>query len=207
MVNYPGHYSTKRLKLDRHPIKWVMRSLGAALNNCNLVFSNYVYIPQSYSDERFIFEVPFHHLNDDALYSFLTRLSPRQDLALHSTICVDGNVLHIPMIDFGGRNQKTLNLKSLHALQSHWSMEFAIYNSGRSFHAYGDRLLPEDEWIKFMGSLLLLNEPGASRILDTRWVGHRLLAGYSALRWSCNTRQYKRYPAFVGMLSELMDIE
>ena len=107
------------------------------------------------------------------------------------------------MIDFGGRHQDILLLKPLHDLQSYWSMEFAIFDSGRSFHAYGNRLLSTEEWIQFMGSLLLLNEPGKNKLIDTRWIGHRLMAGYSSLRWSCNTRWYKRFPTFIGLLSEL----
>ena len=55
------------------------------------------------------------------------------------------------------------------------------------------------EWIKFMGSLLLLNIPGKIKIVDSRWVGHRLLGGYASLRWSNNTRQYKRFPVLIDV--------
>jgi hypothetical protein len=52
-----------------------------------------------------------------------------------------------------------------------------------------------------MGSLLLLNKPSGFKLIDERWVGHRIMAGYSALRWSCNTKQYKKMPTQIGYLN------
>ena len=63
-------------------------------------------------------------------------------------------------------------------------------NSGRSFHAYSLRLISPKEWREFMGRLLLLNLPGRSSFIDSRWVGHRLVAGYASLRWTANSEQY-----------------
>ena len=46
-----------------------------------------------------------------------------------------------------------------------------------------------------MGSLLLVNPPHSSNnIIDTRWIGHRIRSGFSALRWSNNSGTYKAVP-------------
>jgi len=72
-----------------------------------------------------------------------------------------------------------------------------FFNSGRSLHGYGLRLLTYVEWVSFMGTLLLLNLPNRNQIVDPRWVGHRLRAGYGALRWSFNTSHYLGFPRMV----------
>jgi hypothetical protein len=46
-----------------------------------------------------------------------------------------------------------------------------------------------------MGRLLLLNLPEKPCLVDTRWVGHRLIGGYAALRWSA--KMHPRKPALV----------
>lgn len=68
------------------------------------------------------------------------------------------------------------------------------YESGRSFHGYGTTLISNEEWIQLMGRLLLVNQPQQHPIVDSRWIGHRLIAGYSALRWTKNTDDYIQVP-------------
>jgi hypothetical protein len=69
-----------------------------------------------------------------------------------------------------------------------------VYSSGRSFHVYYPTLITHDEWVRFMGSALLLNMTHHAPVVDQRWVGHRLIGGYAALRWSCNTKTYRSMP-------------
>lgn len=72
---------------------------------------------------------------------------------------------------------------------------FSWYESGRSFHGYGSRLLTKSEWIEFMGILLLSNQKDLKPTVDPRWIGHRLIGGYSALRWTKNTYHYLNFPS------------
>jgi len=185
------------LKLDRHPFKWVLDTFKGGFESSkevSLNFSKYSYSPRKIEDERFCFCSPLESLNIDYLVQLLSSLEQDKDLAIHSVINVDDKVLHIPMIDFGMKNISDFSIPPIKKFIEYWDMDFAIFSSGRSYHAYGNRLLPEKDWIKFMGSLLLLNEPGGRKVIDTRWIGHRILAGYSALRLSCNALQYKSYP-------------
>ncbi|MGC1520222.1 MAG: hypothetical protein WA803_01670, partial [Steroidobacteraceae bacterium] len=71
---------------------------------------------------------------------------------------------------------------------------FLYFDSGRSFHAYGLQLISPGEWREFMAKLLLLNLPEGEHLIDARWVGHRLVAGYGALRWSANSDFYLQVP-------------
>ncbi|MHB1292207.1 MAG: primase 1D-like protein [Sulfuricella sp.] len=36
-----------------------------------------------------------------------------------------------------------------------------------------------------------------SPTVDPRWVGHRLISGYAALRWTKNTEQYLNTPTLI----------
>lgn len=45
-----------------------------------------------------------------------------------------------------------------------------------------------------MGKLFLATQVGVPPTVDPRWVGHRLIAGYAALRWTKNTPHYVDTP-------------
>ena len=192
----------------RHPISWVLQVLHGAINN-NLIsngtalfFSKYRYIPQSFIDDRSIFTLPLWQLTADKSYlNNASSLDYNEELAFHSQLFDFGVNYHLPLIDFGNVDRGIIDSSPLRDLAAHWGISFRIYNSGRSFHAYGDRLIKENEWVKFMGSLLLLNKPSGFKLIDERWVGHRIMAGYSALRWSCNTSHYKKSPVSIGLLN------
>lgn len=199
----------RKIKIERHPINWVLEKFSASNSIeeiSKFTFSIYDYVPQTVADRRVNFSRLKNEFDIDFLVSTISGLSNREELAILSKVIVNDSIMHIPMIDLGGRHNEISNIKALRTLQEYWDIDFALYDSGRSFHAYGNRLISNSDWIKFMGHLLLINEPGKSKLIDTRWVGHRILAGYSALRWSFNTTQYKRYPTFIGLLSEFTDI-
>jgi hypothetical protein len=106
------------------------------------------------------------------------------------------------MLDFRGM-QRSQWSAVMQVLPSEFGDGAHIFFSGRSFHAYWIRLLTHREWIKFMGASLLCNRLRVT-VVDTRWVGHRLLGGYGALRWSRNTSQHAHYPTLV--VSEVLDL-
>lgn len=157
-------------------------------------FSKYVYVPQMVSEKREVVETAPEQILD-----FLTRASQdlrfNEEIALHSRILGANGHRHIPMIDMGCEK-----------IEPHWGelekafldfgiRESTIFHSGRSFHIYGHSLLSTDsELIRFMGRILLLNLPNRERVIDERWVGHRLMAGYLTLRWTNNNSHYKSLP-------------
>lgn len=190
------------MKLGRHPIAWVAQVLAPWANSNGVVhMSKYNYVPQSFNDYRFEFSLPISHLNENTLLDILISMEQDMELAMHSKIMLSGNTYHFPMIDFGSKDSIPAASETIKELCRYWNMAFNIYESGRSFHAYGNRLLTHDEWLQFMGSLLLLNKPSGYKLIDERWVGHRIMGGYSALRWSKNTPHYKKFPTYCGYVS------
>jgi len=77
-------------------------------------------------------------------------------------------------------------------------MEF--FSSGRSFHGYSTYLLGPKDWREFNGRLLLVNNNTIGNVIDSRWIGHRMIAGYSSLRWSKNTEIHSQTPTRVNKL-------
>lgn len=193
-----------RPKPARHPLQFVCELVGKLeLGNAKLHYSIYAPELHTITDNRSEYSISGSELKTAWLDDMLSKLAPNEELAFHSLVTLNGKKSHIPMIDFGGRHDEIKNLSVVKEFLKYWNLELEVYSSGRSYHGYGDRLFTEKEWIKFMGSILLLNIPGKVKIIDTRWVGHRLLGGYSSLRWSNNTRNYKRYPAHMGSITQI----
>lgn len=181
---------------ESHPIQ-LISDLRDRYGKLTLSFSEYVYRPQSPFDERSVFDVPIDEITIDWLEARKAQLRPQWELALNSRV-VDARkrVRHLPMIDFHKPEivpADLLLMRSLLGAAICGSLTF--FDSGRSLHAYGVRLLDPGEWREFMGRLLLLNMPNTTALVDARWVGHRLIAGYCALRWTANSDQYLKVPA------------
>lgn len=85
----------------------------------------------------------------------------------------DGRRLHLIMVDMS--TSARAHLEKLRAfLGDNVFQRIAWYASGRSFHGYGESFLERDDWVKFMGLLLLANQPRLEPTVDPRWIGHRL---------------------------------
>lgn len=158
--------------------------------------SKYVYVSDSLLDERELIKIKSYLLTEQWLNSLLRSLESEQELALHSNVTIGGKTYHIPMIDFSIRNLSDVSAISRMRkfLPRKIMTNMGIFNSGRSFHAYANTLLPAKEWIEFMGRLLLINKPDIPNIIDSRWIGHRLIGGYCSLRWSNNSKMYLGIP-------------
>jgi hypothetical protein len=100
------------------------------------------------------------------------------------------------MIDLRGDLKEGDRLELITAVREFGIRQLAIYNSGRSYHIYAYALLSTRRWTQFMGRCLLLNRPDRSELVDARWVGHRLLAGYGALRWTHGNVWYLSEPVY-----------
>jgi hypothetical protein len=191
------------LEITRHPVK-LIGSLAENLDgNARLSFSKYRYEPQTLQDIRTNFEVPIGDVCDKWLIEQLNSLAAEEDLAFNSTVHTDTGIFHVPMVDFMG-----LGVDHVRGLVAVFGEsvrdDFVFCSSGRSFHAYGvTKILSEVEWVDFMVKLLLCNLPGKAAVVDSRWVAHRLLGRYSALRWSKNSSRYKSYPTIIDDMNSI----
>lgn len=186
--------------LPSHPYWHLAKLIRNYEGISSLYFSHYRYTPQSIVDERHTFLVDTSQFLNEGWINYLLESTPRdRELAIHSSVLFrDGSVMHIPMADMSTTSKA--HLIKLEALLEHTGFgNFEWYASGRSFHGYGDRLLNDSDWTRLMGALLLANQRGMTPVVDPRWIGHRLLAGYSALRWTKNTSHYVDYPANVQL--------
>lgn len=181
--NHPFHYLSS-----------LFRKEGAKFE-----FSKYVYTPDSLLDEREIFSMSSGDLTETWIQSTLSLLRPDQELAIHSKVSMAGRNWHIPMIDFSLEENISQDVfdRMGRYLPKSLMLNMAVYSSGRSFHAYSTTLLTPKAWYDFMGRLLLINPREVGDVVDTRWVGHRLISGYGSLRWSNNSGQYLGLPTKV----------
>ncbi|ELA8730200.1 hypothetical protein [Morganella morganii] len=197
----------KNQRINRHPFIWVRELLYYNINYQHisndpiLTLSKYRYSPQSFSDYRNVFSLPLTQLDEFTLFNIIMELNEGEELAFHSKIECLGFEYHIPLIDFGNVDRGIIDSLQLRELCHHWNIQFRIFDSGRSYHAYGNKLINNNDWVQFMGSLLLLNKPSGFKLIDERWIGHRIMAGYSALRWSNNSSFYKKTPIYIGYMN------
>jgi hypothetical protein len=186
---------TKSFEPETHPVGIVRELRERYGGDLMLQFSRYRDVPGSPNDLRVSLVVQCQHVTTSWLRRELTRLDPSEELALESRVRIAGTLKHIPMLDFKGtRRYQRRTLARV--LPPGYANGMRVFFSGRSFHAYWPRLVTEREWIQFMGAALLCNTSRAN-IIDERWVGHRLIGGYAALRWSCNSTKHQRYPVRV----------
>jgi hypothetical protein len=62
---------------------------------------------------------------------------------------------------------------------------------------YGRALGPA---VGLSSRLLLLNPASPNEVIDSRWIAHRMLAGYGALRWTAHERRYLAEPRIVKVM-------
>lgn len=193
-LNHPYYYIIDNFlnKSDRRKSKYVFK------------FSKYIYIPNQVSDERECIDITEEEfIKENVIKCLINSLNDEQELAFHSEVKIistKGKVeyKHIPMIDFyiNPQNFKyDLHYLHLNHLLTGKTKNPILFETGRSLHGYGNRLLSLTEWHEFMGRLLLVDQINREKpIIDTRWVGHRIIGGYSALRWSNNSGKYLSLP-------------
>lgn len=182
-----------KIDVSQHPLKFVMSLADEYGPDMVLSFSRYRYHARSRLDKRESFSVPAIDVTADWLEFQLLGLEPGEELALESRVQFGRTKKHIPMLDFRGMTKGQL-LAIMEVFPQNFVRGVDVYFSGRSFHAYFPKLLSHPNWVKFMGSALLCNTPSDPSVIDQRWIGHRLIGGYSALRWSRNSEHYKQFP-------------
>lgn len=132
--------------------------------------------------------------------------SAGREIAIRSR-CVlkDGaTIRHLPMLDWRGRKPPPKGrLQQL--ARAIGADEFALFDSGRSFHIYFKTLLDQSKFSEFMTQAVLVENRDSTSGVDYRWVAHRLLDGFATLRWSAVTKRHRREPIlkFVGKVRRL----
>jgi hypothetical protein len=96
---------------------------------------------------------------------------------LSEMLCHDGSRRHLPMIDFHAFSSAP-NERVVAAVAEKLFPEGAVLlESGKSYHAYGTRLLSETEFHSFLGRALLF-----APIVDRTYTAHQVIEGRCALR-------------------------
>jgi hypothetical protein len=130
-------------------------------------------------------------------------LAPDKCLAIRSRVISSTNEpKFIPMLDFVcKKNDTNGHLLAVLLRQINENEEIGIeggflLETANSYHYYGQTILTTERWTKFIGLSLLLHPPAhylgdamlreASSIIDTRFLGHSLLAGQGSLRISAD---------------------
>src|SRR3989344_1637986 len=106
------------------------------------------------------------------------KLFPGEAVQALSKVYVEG-AMHIPMLDLEVEAKPENMQFSIDSIKALGQKHGVILMSGASYHYWGFELLTTDEWRAFMHTSLLLDD-----VVDRRWVGHRLLDGFSNLRLS-----------------------
>lgn len=182
-----------------HPY-WHVRRLVEENKEVSAVRASYYrYVPQTVADPRAEIVIPkVEFLDQECVASYMARAPDTHEMAVRSDILLNsGHRLHIPMVDMSTGSKAHLE-KLRTFLGDNFFQGISWYTSGRSFHGYGSELLNDASWPSFMGLLLLANMPGMQPTVDPRWIGHRLVAGFSALRWTRNTPNYLGVPTNIA---------
>lgn len=179
---------------DTHPIVVVDNILNRYGDSVEFEFSRYSYSPQTIKDEREIFNVSGKDISVSYIADLIQNLGSNTELAFHSRIKIGSEIKHIPMIDLSAVSAARAHKGLFNVLPERFLTDLILFDSGRSFHVYSLSLIEENYFGEFLGRLLLSNKPGEPLLVDARWVGHRLIAGYMSLRWSCNSESYLQYP-------------
>jgi hypothetical protein len=192
----------------RHPLYDLRHILLQHHPELILEFSRYVHLGLGRTLSRKTFSVEARNVDDAWLADEIRSLSEGQELALHSKVVQKDRIFHIPTVDFAHVDSLKTLLSKTRTVRQSLPVDLTLYDSGLSMHGYFFCLIDETDWYKYLGRLLLCNPPFDSndQLVDSRWVGHSLEHGFSALRWSCNSGIYQSLPQHVDVdSSEISD--
>jgi hypothetical protein len=175
-----------------HPIEFVESALSVESGIRHVQFSKYRRHPQSLLDDCLIQTTPVARLRS-AFARLKLGLRENENVAFNSVITLRGrasSIRHLAMLDFVSASARKTERACEILISEYSPRTAALVHSGRSYHLYMAKLMSRRQWVRFMGRVLLLNPHEGPPIIDSRWVGHRLMAGYAALRWTINDRRH-----------------
>jgi hypothetical protein len=188
--------------LASHPSTLLETFLHQRTDIREVELSAYKYVPHTVQDERIVYRIPATEIAL-GFNKLRAQLPPDADIAFHSRVYVrvghSIEIRHLPLIDLQGSFLDPIRTGVQQISRELGWEHTATYFSGRSHHVYGLSLLTVEQWIWFMGRCLLLNAPEKSDVVDARWIGHRIMAGYGALRWTTNHPRYLAEPQLVDL--------
>lgn len=199
--------SNRTLRVGENPVAF-LELMHSALqgyhNQVEFEFSLYVSGGQGITLKRTVFRLR----NDEHLLTIVKRtiseLSANQELAFHSNIYINSIRYIIPLIDFTFSDIK-IKENLIYDIHNYLNAPVYLFSSGRSFHGYALDIISMEEWYKFLGKLLLFNDPsGYLENIDSRWIGHSLENGFSALRLSYNSRYYIKSPSYINDFTDVL---
>lgn len=187
-------------KYNEHPLDFLLQ-LPKIFKGSEFDFelSSYSYKPQSADDSRKVYRVDAEKLIEE-FESIRLTLPGETEIAVHSRVFIDEKIYHFPMADLIGKLNQSNIQNVVECFKYFQSKSIMLYDSGRSEHIYGLSLIDHHNWLAFMGRLLLLNLPGQNPIIDSRWVGHRLIGGYGSLRLTNFSKQYYKIPTLIEQI-------
>lgn len=183
------------------PAKYIQRLLAAEPLVREIELSAYTNVPQSLYDVRKSCRLRTQDVSR-RFAELSASLSAEQEIAFHSRVHVQGpegklRVRHLPLLDFKTGEQALAEAAAECLVTEYRAPNAAFFASGHSYHLYLNVLLSEKQWTRFMGRVLLFNPREGEAIVDARWIGHRLMEGFGALRWSSNGGAYSAPPTLV----------
>lgn len=119
------------------------------------------------------------------LVQIIERLAEKEAIAVTSNLKLlnTDEKFHIPMIDFNC-DISAKNLERIQEFLRKIEQRGVVLESGRSYHYYGIDLLSQKDWLLFLGKCLLFLDH-----IGSRYIGHRLIDGYTSLRISTSQRR------------------
>lgn len=108
--------------------------------------------------------------------------------------CKDGSVRHIPMMNFHPESGSVRAIKKALKLITR-NKKGCLLHSGRFYHYFGNYLLRENEWIKFVANFLM-----PCTIVSPRYIGHRIYDGYCTLRLTRDEKFKPKLPEVIEVL-------
>lgn len=111
--------------------------------------------------------------------------------------------MHIPMIDFAVPNHRidiALHRTLYNDTGYLLNRKIWVYNSGRSFHAYGQDLIENNRYINYLNYLIIADRKNS---IDHQWVGHSIRNWAACLRWSKNTDHHTTYPTHLDTINPM----
>jgi hypothetical protein len=96
---------------------------------------------------------------------------------LSEVVCRDGSIGHLPMLDFHAFKSPANQLLVEAAATRLFPDGSILLDSGESYHAYGTRIISQEDFRRFLGNAMLL-----APIVDRPYVAHQLIEGRCALR-------------------------
>jgi hypothetical protein len=187
------------LVVEKHPLIVVENIIARHGDGLTFTYSRYEIAQpgfQGMAPRSAVLRVRGRDVTSDWVDDRLHELRLNEELAWHSWVEREGGGFHIPMIDLVNSPPPSSlrELSRMLATDLNLGGDFIFFVTGQSFLGYFPDLISERTWLTYLGQLLLLDKHDRPPIIDTRWVGHALARGFSALRWSNNTNRYRAMP-------------